>query len=114
MKLFKKIRASLRLWEAIRQANKAHAETGHRYYVMPARTKRGTPRLLIMDRSNFRKLKQKRYITHNAYIHDLEKECFYCTPYKELPYPKVRMDRGLLTDEEIKAKRQAYFHWLGL
>ncbi len=114
MKFFKRFRASLRLREAIRQADKAHKETGERYYVMPATSKRGETRLLIMDRRNFRKLKQKRYISRNAMVRHLERECFYCTPYKELPYLRFRLNSGLLSEDEIKAKRQAYFNWLGL
>lgn len=114
MKMFKRFRASLRLREAIRQADKAHAITGERYYVMPATSRRGETRLLIMDRRNFRKMKQKGYIIHDARIRHLERECFYCTPYKELPYPHVRLHSGQLTDEDMKSKRKAYFDWLGL
>lgn len=36
MNIFRKIRASLRLREAVRQADEKHKETGERYYVMPA------------------------------------------------------------------------------
>ena len=57
MNIFRKIRASLRLREAVRQADEKHKETGERYYVMPAGGKKG--QLIIMDRKNFRKLKQK-------------------------------------------------------
>ena len=34
MNIFRKIRASLRLREAVRQADEKHKETGERYYVM--------------------------------------------------------------------------------
>lgn len=53
MNIFRKIRASLRLREAVRQADEKHKETGERYYVMPAGGKKG--QLIIMDRKNFRK-----------------------------------------------------------
>ena len=33
MNIFRKIRASLRLREAVRQADEKHKETGERYYV---------------------------------------------------------------------------------
>ena len=79
MNIFRKIRASLRLREAVRQADEKHKETGERYYVMPAGGKKG--QLIIMDRKNFRKLKQKGYINHNTFVGDLERECFYCTTY---------------------------------
>lgn len=102
MNFFKKIIATLRLNEAVRQANNAHKKTGQRYYVMP--TSGASGKLIIMDRRNFRKLKQKRYITHRAFVRDLEVECFYCTPY--------RNGTGALTKEAELIKRQNYFMWL--
>lgn len=102
MNIFKKIRASLRLAEAVRQADKAHAETGGRYYVMPASGKKG--QLIIMDRYNFRKLKHKGYITNEATVADLERECFYCTPYR---------DGGCAMPPEIvRMRRKIYYKWL--
>ena len=79
MNIIKKLRASIRLNEAVVQADKAHEETGERYYVMP-NGKSG--KLIIMDRFNFRKLKQKGYLSRSTFVNDLERECFYCTPYK--------------------------------
>ncbi len=102
MDIFRKLRASLRLFEAIRQADKAYDETGNRHYVMPTSGKSG--QLIIMDRKNFRKLKHKGYITKEANIGDLEKECFYCTPY--------RNGEGELPAEIVSMKRKQYFKWL--
>lgn len=51
MNIFKKIKATLRLNEAMRQADKAHNENGNRYYVMPTSGTSG--QLIIMDRNNF-------------------------------------------------------------
>lgn len=102
MNIFKKFRASLRLFEAIRQADKAYEETGERHYVMPTSGKSG--QLIIMDRRNFRKLKHKGYITKNANIGDLEKECFYCTPY--------RNGEGAMPDMVVRMKKQEYFKWI--
>ena len=79
MNIIRKLRASIRLNEAVVQADKAHEETGERYYVMP-NGKSG--KLIIMDRFNFRKLKQKGYLSRSTFVNDLERECFYCTPYK--------------------------------
>lgn len=104
MNVFKRLRASLRLREAIRQADKAHSENGHRYYVMP--TSGTSEQLVIMDRGNFRKLKQKRYISPQVFVKDLEKECFYCTPY--------RSGAGELSQEDIEKKRSQYFAWLNM
>lgn len=102
MNIFKKFRASLRLFEAIRQADKAYEETGERHYVMPTSGKSG--QLIIMDRKNFRKLKHKGYITKEANIGDLEKECFYCTPY--------RNGEGAMPDMVAQMKKQEYFKWI--
>ena len=73
----------LRYREAVRKADQAHAESGERYYVMPSVDAEGNPKLVIMDRFNFRKLKQKRYISHKATVQDLKRECFYHTPYRD-------------------------------
>lgn len=102
MNIFRKFRASLRLTEAVRQADKEHEETGERYYVMPTTGTSG--QLVIMDRSNFRKLKQKGYIAHEATVANLEMECFYCTPY--------RNGEGVLPGEIVSMKRKQYFKWL--
>ena len=100
--IFKRFRAALRLKEAIRQAEKAHQVNGQRYYVMPTSGTSG--QLIIMDRANFRKLKQKRYINRSTFVSDLEQECFYCTAY--------RNGTGKLSSSDIQAKRQQYYSWL--
>lgn len=102
MNIFKKIKASLRLREAVRKADKAHSENGQRYYVMPTSGTSG--QLVIMDRNNFRKLKQKHYINYNTFVRDLEVECFYCTPY--------RNGMGELHPAVIAKKRKQYYSWL--
>ena len=91
-----------RLREAVRQADEKHKETGERYYVMPAGGKKG--QLIIMDRKNFRKLKQKGYINHNTFVGDLERECFYCTTYGN--------GSAMLPSAVIALKRKQYFSWL--
>lgn len=102
MNIFKKLRASLRLTEAIRRADKAHSENGERYYVMPAGS--NSVQLIIMDRLNFRKLKQKGYVSRTAKVFDLERECFYCTPYEN--------GGGEMPASIIKMKRKAYYSWI--
>ena len=82
---FKQFVDYLRYREAVKKADKAHAQTGERYYVMPASVPEGSSsgiKLLVMDRFNFRKLKQKGYINNRANVRDLVSECFYCTPYR--------------------------------
>lgn len=93
---------SLRLHEAIRQANEAYQENGRRYYVMPLNNSDG--QLLVMDRPNFRKLKQKGYIDSKVRINDLVRECFYCTPYSN--------GIGTLDDDIVKLKRKQYYSWV--
>ena len=73
----------LRYREAVKKADKAHAESGERYYVMPSVDAKGNPLLIVMDRFNFRKLKQKKYISYKATVRDLVNECFYLTPYRD-------------------------------
>lgn len=102
MNIFRKIKASIRYREAVRQANEAHQETGQRYYVMPTSGHKGM--LIIMDRKNFRKLKQKGYIPQNVRVTDLERECFYCTSY--------RNGKGMLPDFITTMKRKEYYKWL--
>lgn len=101
MNIFQKLKASLRLREAVRKADEAHQETGERYYVMPASA--DGCKLIVMDRFNFRKLKQKGYITRNAYVADLERECFYFTPY--------RNGSCAISPEVANIKRNQYFSW---
>ena len=91
----------LRYREAVKKADKAHASNGERYYVMP--TTGHNRKLIIMDRYNFRKLKQKGYINRHASQRDLINECFYCTPY--------RNGDGYLDAAGRKIKLAIYFSW---
>lgn len=99
MNVFKKLRAYLRYREAVRKADEAHEKNGERFYVMPG--VKNT--ILIMDRYNFRKLKHKGYISHKASVTDLEKECFYATPYKN---GSAKMPTSV-----IELKKKQYYAW---
>ena len=103
MNIFKRLRAVLRLRKAVSLADNAHRKTGERYYVMP-NGNRG--KLIILDRCNFRILKRKGYIMNEAKVADLERECFYCTPY--------RNGDGKLPDRVVVKKRAEYCRWLGI
>jgi hypothetical protein len=94
--------ARLRLDEAIKQADNAHQKTGHRYFVMPY-TEQGQKKLMILDRQNFRRLKQKGYIHHRVLTNDLVRECFYHTPHAN--------DSGQLPPEAAKLKRKQFYEW---
>lgn len=100
MNRFRKFKVELRLKEAVRQADEAHSLNGERYYVV-ANTK---GKLLIVDRKNFRGLKQKGYISRIAKVADLERECFYCTPY--------RNGSSKLSDEVVANKAIQYLSWV--
>ncbi len=99
MDFIKKLRLRLMYREAIRKADRAHADDGRRYYVLPS----AEGKLLIMDRENFRILKHKRYINGKATVKDLLNECFYCTPY--------RNGDGVLSPDQLKLKRRQYRSW---
>lgn len=101
MNFFKKTQMSLRLYMAIRKADKAHRKTGERYYVIPMTGSHG--RLVVLDRKNFRLLKAKRYMNRHQYVGDLEEGCFYCTPYRD--------GSRQLSDEFIAHKRRQFFAW---
>lgn len=100
MNVFKKFKAYLRYREAVKKTDEAHAKTGERYYVMPSS---GKKTLLIMDRFNFRKLKHKGYINNKAFVADLERECFYATPYKD--------GSAEFSYIVINYKKQQYYNW---
>lgn len=97
--VFQKFFDYLRYREAVNKADDAHAKTGERYYVMPSTS----GKLLIMDRINFRAMKKKHYINHNANVRDLVNECFYLTPY--------RNGDGYLDEEGKKIKLALYYSW---
>ncbi len=94
------IKAKLVYSLAVQKANDAHEGTGERYYVMPSTD----GKLVVVDRRNFRLLKRKHYINQNANIGIMQKECFYCTPY--------RNGSGEMPDEVRVLKKAAYMDWV--
>lgn len=102
MNIFQKIKAFITLEKAIKEADELFAQTKERQYVIPIDT-RGKVKLLIVNRKNFRKLKQKGYISYKAKIIDVDRECFYHTPYKN--------GGGKLHDVIKKRKRENYYKW---
>lgn len=101
MNWFSRFVAGLKLREAINKADDAFRENGNRYYVLPSW--RGKD-LIVMDRKSFRQLKHKRYITHKVFVRDVERECFYCTPYNN--------GAGKLSSAVMAKKRNQYYSWL--
>ena len=90
MNIFKKLVAYTRWYYAIKKADSEHERTGERYYVIAGRV--------------FRKLKQKGYISRQANVNDMIRECFYFTPY--------RNGDGFITKEYLARKREQYFSYL--
>lgn len=99
MNIFKKIKAETVYSLAVRKADNAHSENGERYYVMPSED----GRLVIVDRRNFRILKRKNYISKDASVADMQRECFYCTPY--------RNGNGEMPADIIALKHSAFLDW---
>ena len=97
--LFRRFFQYLRYREAVKKADKAHAQTGERYYVMP--TVNG--KLIVMDRANFRIMKKKHYLNQNAKVRDLINESFYMTPY--------RLGNGYLDKKGRRIKLLLYYSW---
>lgn len=99
MNIFKKIKAEIVYSLAVRKADNAHSENGERYYVMPSED----GRLVVVDRRNFRILKRKNYISKDASVADMQRECFYCTPY--------RNGKGGDVGRHLALKHSAFLDW---
>jgi hypothetical protein len=102
MNIFKRLFYGLRLRKAVQLADQAHLADGERYYVVPS-TEKGI-KLIVLNRRNFRLLKQKHYVSRNARVITLDSECFYATPYRN----------GSRTPSqfELELRAQAYFSWV--
>lgn len=97
--------ASIRLWVASKKAdmayNKAMSDNARdkRFYVMPD----ANNKLIIMNRSQFRKLKKYNYMSNDVLIKHLLQECFYFTPYHNGKEP--------ITKDVKKIKRVMYLQY---
>jgi len=87
--------------QAVIKADKAHAKTGRRYYVMPNVDTHIM--LIVTDRKNFRGLRSKGYIDANFKWEEARNKCFYFTPYKD--------GTEGITEDELKARQIAYQFW---
>ena len=90
------LRARIAYDRAVFKAEESLANTGQRTYVIKARSS-GKKQFMLVDRSNFRKLKKLGHINRRATIKSLENYCFYCTSYAngtdEMPADIVTMKR---------------------
>lgn len=99
MNIFARFKDYLLLREAVRKADNAYEKTGNRYYV----TGSMDGKLVVMDRKNFRKLKQKGYISRDARISDLIIQSFYFTPYA--------LGDGRMSEDMRKKMIKSYYKW---
>lgn len=100
MNIFRKLSDYTRLYYAVKKADEAHVRTGERYYVIPG----DNGKLIVMNRFEFRKLKQKGYISRKASVNDLIRESFYFTPHKN--------GSGCITPEYESLKREEYYAYM--
>lgn len=99
MNIFQQFFAYLRLREAVRKADEAYRLHRRRFYVLPGADRS----LVVMDRSNFRILKRKGYISPKAFTRDAVNESFYFTPFAD--------GSGRLSDADRRHKVMQYFSW---
>ena len=94
-------RAVIRLNYAIGKAEKAHARTGDRYYVMPD----AFDRLVVMRRKGMRTLRRHHVMDRRVRMDDLLRESFYFTPDRagNTPSPAV-----------MEKKREMYLKYVML
>lgn len=97
--VFRHFRDYLKLRGAILIADEQHAKDGDSYYVVPSTD--GT--LLIMDRKNFKKLKQKGYIAKGESLGNLRRTAFYYTPYAD--------GSDAMTKEIRRERAELYYMW---
>jgi hypothetical protein len=97
MNIFKRLFYGLRLRKAVQLADQAHLADGERYYVVPS-TEKGI-KLIVLNRRNFRLLKQKHYVSRNARVITLDSECFYAGSRTPSQF-------------ELELRAQAYFSWV--
>lgn len=103
MNIFQKIVALLQLRQARKKADEAHSKNGERYYVMPTTDSSRRPKVVVLDRKNFRILKHKGYISAKASVRHLIQECFYFTPYAN--------GDGYIDAKACDIKKRQYLAW---
>ena len=101
VKLYRRAKAFRNLEEAIRRAEAAYMRYGTRCYVIP-----NGERLAIIDKSTFRRVKDRDKLRGITTMADVERLCIYYTPrYNgQEPMPLA----------EQKKKRHQYYRSLGL
>jgi hypothetical protein len=102
MNILSKLYYSLRLRSAVQMADKAHAESGKRFYVLPSYQK--GCKLVVMDRAGFRLLKKKGLVNRNADMYTVSLECFYATPNPD--------GSDFMTLPIREEKKRQYFQWV--
>lgn len=101
MNIFTQFYAYLQLRYAVQMAEKAHKKNPTRYYVLPNSAKK--VRLIVSDRTNFRRLRQKGYISSNMQMKDAMHYCFY--------YTADAAGKNGMTSEWRAVKQMHYYEW---
>lgn len=99
-KIINRCKSTIDYTNAVKMADEYHANDGCRYYVVAGST---NGRLLVMDRSRFRLLKKKNRLDYSITLQALEEKAFYYTAHGN--------GTGMLSPEDIKAKRRDYYKW---
>lgn len=93
-KFFRKIKARVIYYNAVRLAQRCHEHNGGRYFVVA--TTGG--KLLVMDKKNFRGLKRKHYLPDIG-TYEFTARCVYYTPNRS----------GVPMGDELREKRKTQF-----
>lgn len=101
MNIFKQFYAYLRLRRAVDMAEKAGKKHHCRFYVLPGEN--GS--LVVSDRKNFRRLRQKHWIKGAASYNmkDVADRAFYYTCHSD--------GTGFMKESERKRKAHDYYKW---
>ena len=101
MNIFIRFYAYLQYRDAVRKAEKAYAKNNRRYYVMP--NAKGKVKLIVTDRNNFRRLRQKHYISQGIKMVDVKRYCFF--------YTGVKVNTDEISESEMNVRLNRYFAW---
>lgn len=93
--------AMQKLKYAIRIADKAYTNTRKRYFIISADDRK--KKLLVINRSMFRKYKHYGMIDNRAMITNMKQESFYFTPCCD--------GSEKLSEINLQAKREMYVKW---
>lgn len=101
IKLLRHLKARISYTLAVREAEEAHARNRQRYYVVPGMN----GKLVVIDRKNFREIRDKHYISRRTRFNLLATKSYYYTPYGN-DNPLDRMSSSMM-----RTKMKEYIAW---